>query len=938
MKNENNKLKIINFNNNILDKPNEITNDPISKLLVNYDEIDKFLKLKDSKITKLLYFNKDTIHKILYKEEKIINIDDINNDNEINLNFNFYLLLLIMDDNNKDIINYSFSIDFIKNIHEYKIIRNKKELYKKLISSKIIIDLINYYIIKNEENNELNKIKEYNMEIIKNKISIFKDMDLEWKAEEFLSKRIDDIFIDIIEKILLTKKRFKYYDFTDSIVNQLDLKNISLTTNMIDKLINNNKEYMQKYTILEKKDLNDENKIYFYYILLKYILKNSLYIYQINFLLKTRNFLINLTNNDINEISTFLNNNNINDKIYYIIKFILDSGFYYNKFKQNVNNSNQINGINNNYFESDYFEEEKTENRKNFISGYYPISYKEYLASEFILNKHKINKVLVSSDIKFSIDKANKKYSYEIINYEGDSINYKEFKKFYILEQKFNNQIIDLFFKKYKCLIDFLKEIKKKIKNMDINDLKLSITLKIKTINENINDLDNISCQYILNNLKLNEINNKIYQDTNILSNEQYDNFDLFIKDIIYILYGDQIIKGISSHISNYSSKISTRTRTSKNGAYIKYPNYQFIGLQEIIEKKNNNNNISIKYVKELNNNYSIIIGTDGKIYKYNNSYNKIDLINLPKIYGFCELENENRILLFSKNTLIIYSLENGIGKFIKIIENEKILYNNIIQIDKETFIICSENGLLVMKILVNIASTEPSAIKISCIGGIKINDKFSAFTSNKILANGEDTIIIYNHISKIPIEIKEYSFILTRNNLSIISIPDKYNNTKNDKLLFCACKKYIKTQKNGILLLKLNIKDDDIKIYKTFYNTGNFEVYCFCNISKFNNSNKIIGKENENSYTEYTLIGGYDNHKKKGLIKLYKIIYNKDIEKIKLEYIQDISINNIKNTNSKPFNGFKDPIYCMIQSKTNGNILIISYDGKIYSFSEPLL
>ena len=354
--------------------------------------------------------------------------------------------------------------------------------------------------------------------------------------------------------------------------------------------------------------------------------------------------------------------------------------------------------------------------------------------------------------------------------------------------------------------------------------------------------------------------------------------------------------------------------------------------MQGIIEKKNYNNNISIKYVKELNNKYSIIVGTDGKIYKYNNSYNKIDLINLPKIYGFCELENENRILLFSKNTLIIYSLENGIYQ---IIENESILYNNIIQIKKHTFIICSGNGLLVMKIINNIASTKSSKIKKSFIGGIKINDKFSAFTSNKILANGEDTIIIYNRISKIPIEIKKYSLILTRNNLSIISIPDKYNNTKNNKILFCACKKYIKTQKNGILLLKLNIKDDDIKIYKTFYSTGNFEVYCFCNISKFNNSNNIFGKENENSYTEYTLIGGYDSYKKKGLIKLYKIIYNEDIEKIKLEYIQDISI---KNTNSKPFKGFKDPIYCMIQSKKDGNILIISYDGKIYSFSEPLL
>ena len=79
------------------------------------------------------------------------------------------------------------------------------------------------------------------------------------------------------------------------------------------------------------------------------------------------------------------------------------------------------------------------------------------------------------------------------------------------------------------------------------------------------------------------------------------------------------------------------------------------------------------------------------------------------------------------------------------------------------------------------------------------------------------------------------YSFVLSRNNLSIIPIPDKYNKKQNGKLLFCACKKYMKHQSNGILLLKLELDNNEINIYKTFYNTFNFEVYCFCNIFKNN-------------------------------------------------------------------------------------------------------
>ena len=90
--------------------------------------------------------------------------------------------------------------------------------------------------------------------------------------------------------------------------------------------------------------------------------------------------------------------------------------------------------------------------------------------------------------------------------------------------------------------------------------------------------------------------------------------------------------------------------------------------------------------------------------------------------------------------------------------------------------------------------------------------------------------------------------------------------------------------------------------------------------------------------YTEYILVGGFDNYKKKGLIKLYKIIYNEDIKKIKLKYIQDIPVYNFKNKNSKAFKGFKKPICCITQSKQNGNILITNFDGNVYIFSEPIL
>ena len=41
------------------------------------------------------------------------------------------------------------------------------------------------------------------------------------------------------------------------------------------------------------------------------------------------------------------------------------------------------------------------------------------------------------------------------------------------------------------------------------------------------------------------------------------------------------------------------------------------------------------------------------------------------------------------------------------------------------------------------------------------------------------------------------------------MNIPQEYNNNLNDKLLFAACKRYIKGQRNGILFMIFDINND---------------------------------------------------------------------------------------------------------------------------------
>ena len=86
-----------------------------------------------------LYLNKNHIHKILYEEDIIISLED-ENDIFKDLKCSLPLILLILD--NSNITDFKYSFDFINNINESL---KKEEIFKKIILSKILIDLIDNY-------------------------------------------------------------------------------------------------------------------------------------------------------------------------------------------------------------------------------------------------------------------------------------------------------------------------------------------------------------------------------------------------------------------------------------------------------------------------------------------------------------------------------------------------------------------------------------------------------------------------------------------------------------------------------------------------------------------------------------------------------------------------------------------------------------------------
>ena len=389
--------------------------------------------------------------------------------------------------------------------------------------------------------------------------------------------------------------------------------------------------------------------------------------------------------------------------------------------------------------------------------------------------------------------------------------------------------------------------------------------------------------------------------------------------------------------------------------------------------------------IKELKNGYFTSFGIDNKLIVYDKNFNiKIEGEDLSEwIYDVLEITSQEKLqrdiqmILCTNQSLFLNQI--NVEKNTSRIQRYDCGGVICLELKKNNYIICNEKGVdhfsdLFSKI---IQSKKNTLFEKAFRGGIVLNQNLVAFSSNIVLPNGENNLKFYNPNSKkITKEIsdknsKEYSFIMASNGLLLIESEDK----SLKKIFLAASKKYLDTQKNGILILASYFDETDTMI-ETFYPTGNFEVYCFCQLSLIKNqkinSGKILdNKENEKSEsikTNYFLVGGLDEDTRCGLIKLYKAKFDTNAKDTYIEFVQDIQIekvekkfeirnkdkekeNNPQNEDEKfneykkkilkernTFNRFGGPISCMIQSSLTGNILVTCYDGYVYLLTPPNL
>ena len=317
--------------------PQEKT-DPIFSLIYTFSELISIIISNDINkdfLTKFLYFNKKNAHNILYDNEEIILINKTIE--RYTLTFLFYLSLLIRD--NPDLAFYQYSIDYIKQINNNQRTNNKK--YEKILISKIIIELIENYKKKDEffyeysRNKEfLEKVKIDNEKIIKDNLSILQEIDSNLTYDIFMSKNLDEIYYDIIFNLLESNK-FQIYEGTNDILSQFNLESIDITKFIFEKIknvLNSYEKYIQENIIKKVEDLYDIKKINFYFLILKYIIKNRNYIYQIKFLKDTRKHIIKILKNDSDKIFNNELDENANQRLIYIIDILSDSNYYNQKY------------------------------------------------------------------------------------------------------------------------------------------------------------------------------------------------------------------------------------------------------------------------------------------------------------------------------------------------------------------------------------------------------------------------------------------------------------------------------------------------------------------------------------------------------------------------------------------------------------------------------
>ena len=507
-----------------------------SELIFSLNSIDKEKKLK------YLYTHRKNIEKILYVEDQNLKIDNDTIDKNDNISNYFFLYEIINSD--KDIINYKYDFELVKELYN-KITNETRDLRKYILNILLYTILYNFEQSNDsdssseEDKNKYEQIYNYIDEFMKKQQPLLQEYNLKLDLLNYKSLKIDKIYAEIIISLIRNKKLENYECVKD--LEQLDIKNIDLTHEMFIELKkefdeNSNKKYIADYKFKNNEDLFKERFINFYHILFKYIFKIQFYIFNIKFLYEERNSLIKIIkdNEKISQKIDNIQNSSLKEKLEDVLKF-LDS---YEIFKKNIEEKKEHTNINPSTESSQSTQtsneqsSQSTTTNSNLenLSGFYEKSKKRpKRGNNKRQNRNGTNKNNASEEKEQK--KARQEEVFDIVlnnimniilipeNDEEDTKTVIEFKKINCNFSEYEFSKCKKFFSKesegfkvFQYLEHFLEELKNEYKN------NLTLLIKLKINKKEHNEYETI---YSFDNLKT-------YKDFNFES----QSFPYFIDEI----------------------------------------------------------------------------------------------------------------------------------------------------------------------------------------------------------------------------------------------------------------------------------------------------------------------------------------------------------------------------------------------------------------------
>ena len=913
-------------------------NDPISLLISSYSEIKTISYLEN--FTKIIYYNKNKVHSILYEEDQIIKIDDsMKND----LQANFYLTLLIRED--VEIVNYSYSFSYIKTFSNCKKDENHK--YYNLINSKLTIDLYKYGDLGSENleegvvSNLVKKQKEY----IKNNLNILNNIGLDLDENEIIEMEVCELYTNIYLSLIKNEK-IKDNENLHSIIEQLDLENIDIPFMEYDHLFEKirevmdiNNDYIKKYIINDSEDLKNPEKIYFFYILLKFFYKSNLYIYHIPLLLQVSNTIINIIKSN-----QFIYSSTGNDeKTDFVIQKLCDHDCYYEKYK--IRKNKYINSLKNKKI---FTQSQTLDNSNNNEEINYFSSDKTLIKSrDKNENNNKKEEILKESEIIIDILIPTEKQIVKNMNVLYGNKNRTTYDEMLIFNKNPDLSKPELN-RNFNLFLEYLSKIEKCLeeKFMTINNFNIKVYIKTQSVE---NEKYNICASYKILNNNSDIIN---FEDKDILGKDlnKLSGFLSMVNKINPIQYQSN-----SSQITAVSSFINNNNSVNNSSANL---NFSDINRKLYFDTKNINENIleeinddecncfeiikynkilykhnqSVNFFLQLKDEYFVSAGDDKEILLYDIDYdnnNELKVItkipNLEEIlYNISEKKPENEdnielIACYTRNIyLIVINKKDGFKHIERKYEIPKIITMFCMNIDSN-YILCGiDNGMNVVDLFNDLLSSK-KMFKLtthSFDSGIIIKDDIVALISNNLLPGGENQIVFFDiYINKKINKIDNIPQTPKGKGAKLIS-------TESGNLLFCPCEKNKETKDNGFILADTNIEKDKEIEYK-FHNTGNFITHSVCQIKSHKNNIEI----EKNNFSNLLLLSGYETIKRRGGVKLYKLRNKFDVK-----FLQDIEIYN------ENYNDFQMPINNITQCEETGRIIMTTMDGGVHLFSKPNL